>query len=166
MKIWEPKTPGTLWATPGLLWDSLYLFYVSIVIEKKDHHQFSRNAIWSLSTHFNLIYLFPFFPCTADNTSAPCDKCKGHPRTGHEGPEGEQRYISTLSLTLGGQRHAPAALPSGKRPGTLCIGGWVGPRSVMNGCGKSRPHRDSIPDHPTYSESLYHLSHPFPCSVW
>ena len=30
--------------------------------------------------------------------------CKGkrkvHPRTGHEGPEGEQRYSSTLSLTL------------------------------------------------------------------
>jgi len=24
MKIWEPKTPGTLWATPGLLWDSFY----------------------------------------------------------------------------------------------------------------------------------------------
>jgi len=28
-----------------------------------------------------------------------------------------------------------------KRPGTHCIGGWVG----LNGCGKSRPHRDSIP---------------------
>jgi hypothetical protein len=38
-----------------------------------------------------------------------------HPRTGHEGPEGELRYSSTLSLTLaldgvGDQRHAPAAL--------------------------------------------------------
>ena len=22
-EIWEPKPPGTLWATPGLLWDSL-----------------------------------------------------------------------------------------------------------------------------------------------
>ena len=42
-----------------------------------------------------------------------------HPRTGHEGPEGEQRYRSTLSLTsvldgVGGQRLAPAALPPGK----------------------------------------------------
>jgi hypothetical protein len=27
-------------------------------------------------------------------------KGKGHPRTGQEGPEGEQRYSSTLSLTL------------------------------------------------------------------
>jgi hypothetical protein len=41
---------------------------------------------------------------------------KGHPRTGHEGPEGEWRYSSTLSLTLaldgvGGQLHVSAALP-------------------------------------------------------
>jgi hypothetical protein len=41
-----------------------------------------------------------------------------HRRTGHEGPEGEWSYIATLSFTLaldgvGGQRHAPAALPPG-----------------------------------------------------
>ena len=77
-------------------------------------------------------------------------KGKAHPRTGHEGPEGESRYSSTLSLTLaldgvGGQRHAPAALPRRKRPGTPCIEGWVGPRAGLNGCGKSRPQRDSIP---------------------
>ena len=30
-------------------------------------------------------------------------------------------------MGLGGQRHAPAALPQGKRPGTR-IGGWVGAR--------------------------------------
>jgi hypothetical protein len=46
-------------------------------------------------------------------------KDKGHPTTGHEGPEGKYRYSSTLSLTLaidgvGGQRHAPAALPPGE----------------------------------------------------
>ena len=43
-------------------------------------------------------------------------KIKVHPRTGHEGPEVEQTYRSTLSLTsaldLGGQRHAPVALPT------------------------------------------------------
>ena len=27
-------------------------------------------------------------------------KAKVHPRTGHEGPEGEQRYSSTLSLNM------------------------------------------------------------------
>jgi hypothetical protein len=44
---------------------------------------------------------------------------KGRPITGHKGPEREQKYSSTLSLTsaldgAGGQRHAPAALPPGK----------------------------------------------------
>ena len=38
-----------------------------------------------------------------------------------------------------GQRHAPAALPPGKRPGTHCAGGWVGPRAGLDGCGKSLP---------------------------
>jgi hypothetical protein len=47
------------------------------------------------------------------------DKVNGHHRTGHEGPEGEQRYSSTLPSTsavdgVGGQRHALAALPPGK----------------------------------------------------
>jgi len=77
-------------------------------------------------------------------------KGKDHPRTGHEGSEGEWRHNCTLSLTsaldgVGGQRHAPAALPR-ERPGTHCIGGWVGPRACLDGHGKSRPpHRDSIP---------------------
>jgi hypothetical protein len=42
-------------------------------------------------------------------------------------------------MGVGGQRHAPAALPPGKRPGTHCIGGSVGPRSGLDGCGKYRP---------------------------
>jgi hypothetical protein len=51
-------------------------------------------------------------------------KGKGRPRTGHEGPEGEYSYGSTLPLTsaldgVGGQRHAPAALLPGKRPDGL-----------------------------------------------
>ena len=46
-------------------------------------------------------------------------KRKVHPSTGHEDTEGNLRYSSTLSLTsaldgVGGQRHAPAALPPGK----------------------------------------------------
>jgi hypothetical protein len=40
---------------------------------------------------------------------------------------------------VGGQLHAPAALPPGNRPGTHCIGGWVGPRAGLDGCEKSRP---------------------------
>ena len=48
-------------------------------------------------------------------------------------------------MRVSGQRHAPAALPLGKTAGIHCIGGWVGPRAGMDGCGKSRPHRDAIP---------------------
>jgi len=48
-------------------------------------------------------------------------------------------------MGMGGQRHAPAALPTEKRPGTHFIGGWVEPRAGLDWCGKSRPHRDSIP---------------------
>ena len=48
-------------------------------------------------------------------------------------------------LEVGGQRHAPAALPPGKRPGTHCTGGWMGPSAGMDGCGQSRPHRDTFP---------------------
>jgi hypothetical protein len=42
-------------------------------------------------------------------------------------------------MELGDQCHAPAALPPGKRPGTHCIGVWVGPRAVWKGAEKSRP---------------------------
>ena len=61
---------------------------------------------------------------------------KVHPITGHEGLEGEQRNSSTLSLFLAldvvdGERHTLATLPPGKRPGTDCIGGWVGPRASL-----------------------------------
>jgi hypothetical protein len=39
----------------------------------------------------------------------------------------------------------PAVLPPGKRLGTHCIGGWVGPSANLDGRGKSRPNRASIP---------------------
>jgi hypothetical protein len=35
-------------------------------------------------------------------------------------------------MEVSGQLHAPAALPPGERaPGTHWIGGWVGPRAVL-----------------------------------
>jgi hypothetical protein len=43
------------------------------------------------------------------------------------------------------QRHAPATFYPRERPGTHCTGGWVGPSAGLDRCGKSRPHRDSIP---------------------
>jgi hypothetical protein len=62
--------------------------------------------------------------------------------------KGSRGYSSILSLTSGldgDELLTSRPLPSGKRPGTHFIGGWVGPRSGLHGWGKSRPHRDSIP---------------------
>jgi hypothetical protein len=52
----------------------------------------------------------------------------------------------TFSLTseldgVGGQPHAPAVLPLGKRHGAYCAGGWVGPRDGLGWCEKSRRTR-------------------------
>jgi hypothetical protein len=64
---------------------------------------------------YNVWTTRPTLPKTMKSKS----KDKGHHRTGHDGPEVEYRYSSTLSLTsvvdgVGGQRHASAALPPGK----------------------------------------------------
>ena len=86
-----------------------------------------------------------------NNNNNNNNKGKVHPRTGHEGPEGEQRYTSTLSLTSGQMgwvvNATPRPLYPQERLGTHCIGGWVVPRAGLDGCVKSRPppHRDSIP---------------------
>ena len=53
--------------------------------------------------------------------------------------------MTTALEGVSGQQHAPAALYPRKRTDTHFTGGWVGPRAVWTG-GKSRPHRDSIPD--------------------
>jgi hypothetical protein len=60
-----------------------------------------------------------------------------------------QMESSTFSLTtaldsVGGQRHALAALPP-ERSDNICIGGWVSSMAGLDGCGKSLPHRDPIP---------------------
>ena len=40
----------------------------------------------------------------------------------------------------------PDRLYPQERPGTHCIGGWVGPRAGLDRCEESRSHRDSIPE--------------------
>jgi len=45
---------------------------------------------------------------------------------------------------VGGQRHVPADLPQEKRPDTHRTGYGAGPSVGLDGCGISRPHRDSI----------------------
>jgi hypothetical protein len=56
-------------------------------------------------------------------------------------------------MEVGGQYHALATLPLGKRPGTHWTGGWVGLRAGLDSCGKSRPPLgfDSLTVHPVVS---------------
>jgi hypothetical protein len=46
-------------------------------------------------------------------------------------------------MGVGGQLHAPVALTPGKRPGTQCTGGWVGPRAGLDGCGKYTKRKEN-----------------------
>jgi len=51
----------------------------------------------------------------------------------------------------------PLLLYPRKRPNTHCIGGRVGPRADLDGCGKSLPYRYSIPDPYFQSNQRYLL---------
>ena len=62
-------------------------------------------------------------------------------------------------MGVGGQPHAPAASTPRKGPVPIVQEvGWA-PGPVWTG-EKSRPHRDSIPDHQARSQSLHRLSYP------
>jgi hypothetical protein len=70
-------------------------------------------------------------------------KSKVHPRTGHEGPERESKYSSTLSLTsaldgVGGQRPAPAVSHPGKTRHSL-YRRLVGPQGRFGQVRKTSP---------------------------
>ena len=71
-----------------------------------------------------------------------------------------QRYRSTLSLTWAldgecGQLHALAALYPRGRSVTHCVGGWVGLRAGLNGCGKPCRHWEFDPRTVQPVASLY-----------
>ena len=51
-------------------------------------------------------------------------------------------------MGVGSQHYVEPTLIPGKRPDTLSIESLVGPRIGLGRCGKSRPHRDSIPGPP------------------
>jgi len=69
----------------------------------------------------------------------------------NEGPEREQKYSSTLSLTSaldgdGWSMPRTVAVPPGKTAGIHCIEGWVDPQSQSGRVLKtSPPNQDSIP---------------------
>ena len=91
------------------------------------------------------------------------------PETGHESPEGEWRYSSTLSSTsalggVGGQRYAPASLPPSPPPerGRVPIVQEAGcvPGSVWMVAENLAVTGIRSPDRPMRSLSLYRLLYP------
>jgi len=58
-------------------------------------------------------------------------------------------------MGVGDRRDAPAALPLGKRPGTLCIGGWVAAKAGLDRRGKFRPSPGFDPRTVQHVESRY-----------
>jgi hypothetical protein len=68
------------------------------------------------------------------------------------------RWVWVVNVT-------PRPFYSRETPGTHSIGGWVCLRAGLDGCGKSRLHRDSIPDLPVHSKSLYRSSYPGPLHI-
>ena len=74
---------------------------------------------------------------------------KFNPITSHEGPDGENRYSSTLSLTsaldgICGQRQVPAALPREAQVPIVQEAGWAS-ETVWKDAENISLHRDSIP---------------------
>jgi hypothetical protein len=61
-------------------------------------------------------------------------------------------------MEVSGQLHAPATLPPGERaPGTYWLGGWVGPRAVLDTVVKRKipsPRRESNPRTPIVSQPI------------
>lgn len=90
--------------------------------------------------------------CTC-NSAPPATYSKGelHSRTDHESPEGKHRCSSTLSLTsvldCGGwsQPRSGCFTPVNKKQVTNSTAVRLGSRVVLDGFGKSRLQRNSIP---------------------
>jgi hypothetical protein len=64
-------------------------------------------------------------------------------------------------MVVGGQHHAPAALPPEKRPGTHRTGGWVGPRT-WTGTDILALTGNQSADSPSHCKWLYRLRYPSP----
>ena len=138
----------------------------------ENHHRFSiQSKQTTTSNDFVILHSLRFL-LSQEGQHLMCTiiKFKFHPRTSHEGPEGEKSYSSTLSLTS-----------------TLDEGGWSTPRASRFTPGKDpvhivqeaewtsgpawigaenlAPNGIRSPDRPARSESLYRLRYPGPQCV-
>jgi hypothetical protein len=92
-----------------------------------------------------------------------------HPITGHEGPEVEYRYSSTLSLTStldggGWSTPRPGRCTPGKDSVPIVYEAEWAPEPVWMGAENLAPTGIRSPDRPGRSESVYRLHYPGPQS--
>jgi len=119
-----------------------------------------------------LVLATPLVPTDIRDSKAKClikIKVEGkvHPRTGHEGPEGEQKYSSTLSLTseldgVGWLMPCPSHFtPLWERDPVLTVhkARWAS-GMVCTGVENFTSTRIQSPDRPARSKLLYQLSYP------
>jgi hypothetical protein len=92
---------------------------------------------------------------------------KNSPAPRHEDVFGEWRYSSTHSLTSARDRDEWSVsrpdrfTPREKAPGTHCLGGWVGPRAVLDAVVKRKipsPRRKSNPRNPIVQPITQHYT--------
>jgi hypothetical protein len=131
--------------------------YSTLRTHKKSYQNSTHVCIsrWLLDSHWRPANTVepPLAVCMALEGTSLLGNGKGkgkfHPITGYEGPEGELRHNSTLSLTsaidgVAGQRHAPAVLSPGKTRYPL-YRRLDGPQGRSGQVRKISPQRDSIP---------------------
>jgi len=93
-------------------------------LQKNKIHLKTLVVFWKMTVYQSIYTVLVLLPlckfCTQVMLSLLIAKntVNAHPVTGHEGPEGQWRYTSTLYLSLvldgvGGQCHAPTTLPLG-----------------------------------------------------
>ena len=106
--------------------------------------------------------------CTNTVVTKGKGKGKVHPRTDHEGPEGEKRYSCNLFLTSaldgdGWSTPRPGRFTPGKDPVTIVQETEWAPGPVWTGAENIVPPTGiGSPDRPARSKPLYRPSYPGP----
>jgi len=125
------------WA-PGLVWTG----------RKSSTHQDSipdhparSQSLYRLSYPAHIYYKKVKVKCTLLQALRLCTV-----RTAHRGSRGiAQIFLDHGTRRVEGSASRPGRSLPRERHGTHCTEGWVGPRAGLDRCGKSRPHRYSIP---------------------
>ena len=86
-EIWEPKPPGTLWATPGLLRDSSFVWTLNIKLYRNPFsNSEEKKCRWRVSTYRFFVTSLQFIQITlniasSDNQKITRISTRAHPRT-------------------------------------------------------------------------------------